>query len=161
MTAMPGLKLVEQIHRQADTINQSLEQRPDVGWFLHGHLVLEYQLKKRLVERRTANRIILDKLGFFTLVTMCHDYKIIDRQKRDVLLRIHALKNNFCRDLMFKPSWVDWVSLWDAAHEAFASVNPEHSAEQVAAAATEPMAGFERVNRVSLNKLFVQICQDI
>ena len=64
---------------------ETLNERPDIGWFLQGHIVIEYMLRKRLIEINPKYSTTLAKSGFYRVLQKAHEEKIVDDARKDVL----------------------------------------------------------------------------
>lgn len=148
----------EEQMKEIDIYYATLEDRPDIGWFLQGHLVIEYLLKKRLVQYGYCTEKGLEKHGFYTLVNKCADHGLIDVNQKSVLLIINNKRNSYAHDLGYRPTREEWIELWRAAMSAFSDMTD--GLEQ-GLAELQSVSSLEDVDCFYLNEFFVQICHDL
>lgn len=148
----------EELMEEMDLYYTTLEDRPDIGWFLQGHLVIEHLLKKRLLQNEFCTEKSLENHGFYTVVSKCFEHGLIDDEKKSVLLLINNKRNSYAHDLTYRPTREEWIELWERAQSAFADMTD--GIEQ-GLAELKSVSKLEDADRFSLNELFVQICHDL
>ena len=142
---------------EMDLYYQTLEERPDIGWFLQGHLVVEHLLRRRLIEKGTDETKI-QKMGFFSITSKCFEGKIINKKQKEALLFINRIRNKYAHELTYKPSLSEWIDLWKTCQIGFSDQTDgiEQGLEEL-----NSVEKLEDADRFHLNELFVQICHDI
>lgn len=126
--------------------------------FLPGHLAIEFLLRKLIVQYDENLSGLADQLNHARLVQLSHDVSLIDKEQKDVLLRINSIRNKLAHSITFKPQLGDLRSLWSEAGKAFSDLTDgiSQGTENLAQAKTlDDLDGWE------FPELFVQICYDL
>ena len=143
---------------EMDIYYETLNERPDLGWFLQGHMVVEFMLRKRLSERNPELAHQLRKASFFSVLKAALNNDIVSQSAYDVLSQINIIRNKYAHELNYRPTLEEWIDLWSSAQNAFSDMTD--GIEQ-GLAELESVQRLEDADRFSLNELFVQICHDI
>lgn len=146
------------IVEEMDIYYETLNERPDLGWFLQGHMVVEFMLRKRLSERNPELAHQLRKASFFSILKAALNNDIVSQIAYDVLSQINSIRNKYAHELSYRPTLEEWIDLWSSAQNAFSDMTD--GIEQ-GLAELESVQRLEDADRFSLNELFVQICHDI
>ena len=146
------------IVEEMDIYYETLNERPDLGWFLQGHMVVEFMLRKRLSERNPELAHQLRKASFFSVLKAALNNDIVSQSAYDVLSQINIIRNKYAHELSYRPTLEEWIDLWSSAQNAFSDMTD--GIEQ-GLAELESVQRLEDADRFSLNELFVQICHDI
>ena len=143
---------------EMDIYYETLNDRLDLGWFLQGHLVLEYMLRKRLSERNPELSNRLQKASFFSILQAAYNNGIVSQGACGVLDQINKIRNKVAHELNYRPSLEEWISLWESAQKSFSDMT-----DGIEQGLTElkSVQKLEDADRFHLNELFVQICHDI
>lgn len=149
---------MEDMMEDMDLYYRTLEDRPDIGWFLQGHLVIEHLLKKRLLQHGHSTQRQLKKAGFYNVVHKCSDHGLISDAQMSVLLLVNDKRNNYAHELEYRPSLEEWIELWEKAQAAFCDMTD--GIEQ-GLAELRSIDTLDSADRFHLNELFVQICHDL
>lgn len=146
------------IEEEMDVYYRTLEERADIGWFLQGHLVVEYMLKKRLREGGFMTDHEMDRSGFYTIASKSLEHQIINSDQKEVLLAINGIRNSYAHELDYSPQLSEWIHLWEKAKAAFNDITDgiEQGLSEL-----KTVEKIEDAERLHVNELFVQICHDI
>lgn len=144
--------------KEMDIYYETLNERPDLGWFLQGHMVVEYMLRERLSERNSELAYQLRKASFFSILKASRNNGIVSQSAYDVLSQINSIRNKYAHELSYRPTLEEWINLWASAKNAFSDMTD--GIEQ-GLAELESVQRLEDADKFSLNELFVQICHDI
>lgn len=145
-------------HEEMEVYYETLNDRPDIGWFLQGHIVLEFMLRKRLSEINPAISSKLAKSGFYRVMMEAHKAGIINDERKSVLEAINSIRNKYAHELSYRPTLAEWIQLWENAQKAF--VDMTDGIEQ-GLAELRSVRSLEDADLFHLNELFVQLCHDI
>lgn len=137
---------------------RTLEERPDIGWFLQGHIVVEYMLRKRLVDITGSASKKLEKSGFYKVLLEAEKHGVININQKNVLEKINGIRNRYAHELDYMPQLSEWLDIWRSAKAAFCDMTD--GIEQ-GLAELESVEKLEDADRFHLNELFVQICHDL
>ncbi len=137
---------------------RTLEERPDIGWFLQGHIVVEYMLRKRLIEKTGSTSKRLGKSGFYKVLLEAEKHGIVNHDQKSVLEKINSIRNQYAHELDYLPQLSEWLDIWRGAKAAFCDMTD--GIEQ-GLAELESVEKLEDADRFHLNELFVQICHDL
>lgn len=137
---------------------RTLEERPDIGWFLQGHIVVEYMLRKRLVDITGSASKKLEKSGFYKVLLEAEKHGVININQKNVLETINGIRNRYAHELDYMPQLSEWLDIWRSAKAAFCDMTD--GIEQ-GLAELESVEKLEDADRFHLNELFVQICHDL
>ncbi|TNI45081.1 hypothetical protein [Aeromonas veronii] len=143
---------------EMDIYYRTLEDRPDIGWFLQGHIVVEYMLRKRLCDVQGGASKNLDKSGFHKVLLESERHGVVNNDQRVVLEKINKVRNKYAHDLNYIPELEEWLDIWRSAKGAFSDMTDgiEQGLEEL-----ESVEKLEDADRFHLNELFVQICHDL
>lgn len=137
---------------------RTLEERPDIGWFLQGHIVVEYMLRKRLVDITGSASKKLEKSGFYKVLLEAEKHGVVNKDQKNVLEKINGIRNRYAHELDYIPQLSEWLDIWRSAKAAFCDMTD--GIEQ-GLAELESVDKLEDADRFHLNELFVQICHDL
>ncbi len=137
---------------------ETLNDRPDIGWFLQGHIVVEFMLRKRLREKNTNKAVELSNSGFYQVLQATYENGIIDIERKEVLEEINRIRNKYSHELNYRPTLKEWIDLWESAQRAFTDMTD--GLEQGLAVLNSSLS-IETAERFHLNEFFVQICHDL
>jgi hypothetical protein len=137
---------------------RTLEDRPDIGWFLQGHIVIEYMLRKRLHDIKGSASRKLDKSGFYKVLLEAEKHGVVNKNQRSVLEKINSMRNQYAHELDYSPKLSEWLDIWRNAKAAFSDMT-----DGIAQGLTEleSVVKLEDADKFHLNELFVQICHDL
>lgn len=76
---------IDTLTDEMDLYYRTLEDRPDIGWFLQGHIVVEYMLRKRLVDITGSTSKKLEKSGFYKVLLEAEKYGVVNKDQKVVL----------------------------------------------------------------------------
>ncbi len=141
-----------------DIYYETLNEHPDLGWFLQGHMVIEFILRKRLDERNVELAHKLRKSSFYSVLRASYNNGILDSTSHDVLEEINNIRNKYAHELNYRPNKAEWISLWESAQRVFSDMTDgiSQGLEEL-----RSVDNCEDADRFHLNELFVQICHDI
>ncbi|QYJ88954.1 hypothetical protein [Shewanella halotolerans] len=137
---------------------RTLDERPDIGWFLQGHIVVEYMLRKRLVDITGSASKKLEKSGFYKVLLEAEKHDVVNKDQKNVLEKINGIRNRYAHELDYTPQLSEWLDIWRSAKAAFCDMTD--GIEQ-GLAELESVDKLEDADRFHLNELFVQICHDL
>lgn len=137
---------------------RTLEDRPDIGWFLQGHIVVEYMLRKRLHDVKGEASKIFDKSGFHKVLLEAERHGVVNKDQKVVLEKINKVRNRYAHELDYIPELQEWLDIWRSAKGAFSDMTDgiNQGLEEL-----ESVEKLEDADRFHLNELFVQICHDL
>lgn len=137
---------------------ETLNERPDIDWFLQGHVVIEYMLWKRLEVSNPSLGYELRKSSFHRILNAAYINGIIHLKSKEVIEQINKIRNKYAHELTFRPTLADWFHLWESAQAAFSDMTDgiEQGLEEL-----RSINKLEDADKFHLNELFVQICHDI
>lgn len=141
-----------------DIYYETLNERPDIGWFLQGHMVLEFMLRKRLKDRKGTTATSLEQSSFYRILQIAHQNGVVNTKQKAVLEKINHIRNKYAHELTYRPTLAEWIELWENAKESFSDMTD--GIEQ-GLADLYSAKNLEDADRFHLNELFVQICHDI
>ncbi|HEW9975280.1 TPA: hypothetical protein VGT13_002238 [Shewanella algae] len=146
------------IYEEMEVYYRTLEDRPDIGWFLQGHIVVEYMLRKRIVDLRGAASKKFDKSGFYKVLLEAEKLGVVSEDQKEVLEKINSIRNKYAHELDYVPDLSEWLDIWRSAKCAFNDMTDgiEQGLEEL-----ESVEKLEDADRFHLNELFVQICHDL
>ncbi|MCS6235820.1 hypothetical protein [Shewanella baltica] len=149
---------IDTLTDEMDLYYRTLEDRPDIGWFLQGHIVVEYMLRKRLVDITGSTSKKLEKSGFYKVLLEAEKYGVVNKDQKVVLEKINSIRNRYAHELDYLPQLSEWLDIWRSAKAAFCDMTD--GIEQ-GLAELESVEKLEDAERFHLNELFVQICHDL
>lgn len=76
---------IDTLTDEMDLYYRTLEDRPDIGWFLQGHIVVEYMSRKRLVDITGSTSKKLEKSGFYKVLLEAEKYGVVNKDQKVVL----------------------------------------------------------------------------
>ncbi|MCE4937549.1 hypothetical protein [Aliivibrio fischeri] len=143
---------------EMDIYYETLNERPDIGWFLQGRMVIEYMLRKRLELKNKELAYKLRNSSFFSILQASYNNGIIDSKSRNVLDSINKIRNQYAHELTYRPTLLEFISLWEEALCAFSDMTDgiEQGLSEL-----KSITKLEDADRFHLNELFVQICHDL
>lgn len=149
---------IDTLFDEMEVYYRTLEDRPDIGWFLQGHIVVEYMLRKRLVEITGSTLKKLEKSGFYLVLLEAEKNGVVNKDQKSVLEKINSIRNRYAHELDYRPQLSEWLDIWRSAKEAFSDMTD--GIEQ-GLAELESVEKLEDADKYHLNELFVQICHDL
>ncbi|MBU1219429.1 hypothetical protein KKF34_15990 [Myxococcota bacterium] len=149
---------IDSIKEEMDVYYRTLEDRPDIGWFLQGHIVVEYMLRKRISDVNGVFPRKLDKGGFYRILLEAEKLGVVNKKQKLVLDKINSMRNKYAHKLNYVPTLSEWLDIWRSAKDAFTDMTDgiEQGHQEL-----ESIEKLEDADRFHLNELFVQICHDL
>ena len=149
---------IDKLFNEMELYYRTLEERSDIGWFLQRHIVIEYMLRKRLVDVAGSTSKKLEKSGFYKVLLEAEKHCIVNKDQKITLEKINSIRNRYAHELDYLPTLSDWLNIWRSAKAAFSDMTD--GIEQ-GLAELESVDRLENADRYHLNELFVQICHDL
>ena len=137
---------------------RTVGDRPFLGTFLAGHLVVEFLLRCLVQQYDPRLAQHADTLRHHALITLNHQIGTISDPQREVLIAINTLRNRLAHELTYEPTIEELRTLWTQATRAFSDLSDgiDQGAEVLGT-----LKPGEEIPAWIFSELFVQISYDL
>lgn len=141
-----------------DLYFRTVQNNHFLGWFLQGHLVIEYILRKILIAYDFKLERLVNSLNHAKIVSTVYELQLINEEQKIVLVEINKIRNKFAHRVDYMPSIGECLNLWRKAQSAFTDLTDgiAQGLENL-----ESIQELRHAEDYAVKELFVQISYDL